>query len=181
MANIIFIILRAVTFVFLSSLSNSIFWPSRTWQYSHSTPRDAVMNCMEGNTRSAGTPFRAWMFLNCSSASLGAAGGCGALLWAVAPAMASPVPRANPQKTMVTLRSFEIILSPLNVNFSRKSVSESGPRPLERKSRRRSSGREIAAFGECGNAVGGAESQRLDGHGGLAAAGRDQTAAVTEK
>src|SRR4029077_2360331 len=178
MANIIFIILRAVTLVFLSSLSNSKPWSPLTWQYSHSTPSEAVMNCIEGGTRSAGTPFSAWIFLNSSSASLGAAGGCGVLDWALAPTMTSPVLRANPQRTIVALCRFEIIPSPLNVDFSRKSVSESRRRPPERKSRRRSSGREIAAFGECSDAVRGTKSQRLDGHRGLTAPGSDQAAAV---
>jgi len=42
--NIISIIFRAVCFCFLSSFSNA----PCTWQNSHSTPRDAVMNCIEG-------------------------------------------------------------------------------------------------------------------------------------
>src|SRR6266498_5300502 len=40
-ANVICIILRAVCFGFLSSLSNAF----STWQYSHCTPSDDVMNC----------------------------------------------------------------------------------------------------------------------------------------
>src|SRR2546423_9992332 len=72
MANIIWIILRATTVGFLSSLSNFISRPSRTWQCSQSTPREAVMNCMAGKSWSAGRPFRTWIFLNCCSVSLGA-------------------------------------------------------------------------------------------------------------
>src|SRR5690242_5031961 len=68
MVIIMAIIFRAVTFGFLSSFS---IWRG-TWQYSHSTPRDAAMNCIEGITCSAGMPFSAWMFLYSSSASLGA-------------------------------------------------------------------------------------------------------------
>src|ERR1700675_935217 len=120
MANIISIILRAVTFVFLSSLSNSRPLSPRTWQYSHSTPSEAVMNCMEGNTRSAGTPFSTLMFLNCSSASLGAGGDCGGLDCALAPAIAKPVLSASPHKTNVVLRRFKLIPSPLSLNSSRK-------------------------------------------------------------
>jgi hypothetical protein len=37
---------------------------------------------------------------------------------------------------------------------------------------------EIAATGKSGYAIGGTESQRLNGHGGLATAGSDETAAV---
>src|SRR5262249_8702485 len=48
MAFIISIILRAASFGFLSSLSKAIVRSLRTWQYSHSTPSDAVMNCMAG-------------------------------------------------------------------------------------------------------------------------------------
>jgi hypothetical protein len=39
----------------------------------------------------------------------------------------------------------------------------------------------VAAFGESGNAIGGAESEGLDGHGGLTAAGGDQAATVTKE
>src|SRR5947208_15030402 len=60
--------LRAVTFGFLSSLS---IWRG-TWQYSHSTPREAAMNCIEGISCSAGMPLSACMFLYSSSASFGA-------------------------------------------------------------------------------------------------------------
>ena len=63
MANIICIILRAVFFSFLSSLSNSILPAFSTWQKSHSTPSDAEMNCMEGISWSAGMSFSTWMFL----------------------------------------------------------------------------------------------------------------------
>jgi len=58
-ANIICIIFRAVTFGSLSSFSIA----PRTWQYSQSAPRDAVMNCIAGTTWSAGTPLSALMFL----------------------------------------------------------------------------------------------------------------------
>src|SRR5260370_40314666 len=37
---------------------------------------------------------------------------------------------------------------------------------------------EIAALGQCGNAIGGAVSQGLNSHGGLAATGSDQAAAM---
>src|SRR5439155_21222458 len=67
---IMLIILRAVTFGFLSSFS----FPCATWQYSHSTPNDAAINCIEGITCSAGIPLSAWIFLNSSSASFGPAG-----------------------------------------------------------------------------------------------------------
>ena len=67
MANIISIILRAVCLFFLSSFSKALC----TWQNSHSTPNDAVMNCMVGKISSAGTPLSTWMFLNCSSAFFG--------------------------------------------------------------------------------------------------------------
>ena len=40
---------------------------------------------------------------------------------------------------------------------------------------------EVAAFGEGRDAVGGAEGQRHDGHGGLAAARSDQAAAIAEE
>src|SRR5258707_4332825 len=40
---------------------------------------------------------------------------------------------------------------------------------------------DFAALGKGGNAVGGAESERFDGHGGLAPAGGDEAAAVAEK
>lgn len=40
---------------------------------------------------------------------------------------------------------------------------------------------QFAALGEGHDAVGGAESQRHDGHSGLAAAGRDQAAAVAQE
>src|SRR5262249_53817993 len=42
-------------------------------------------------------------------------------------------------------------------------------------------GAEFAAFRERSDAVGGAKCERFDGHGGLAAAGRDETAAVAEE
>src|SRR5438477_8354261 len=61
------IILRAVTLGFLSSFSLAC----ATWQYSHSTPSEAAMNCIDGTTCSAGIPLSAWMFLYSSSASLG--------------------------------------------------------------------------------------------------------------
>src|SRR5690242_21297481 len=82
------IILRAVTLGFLSSFS----FACATWQYSHSTPNDAAINCIEGITCSAGIPFSAWIFLNSSSASFGPAGAVaalGALDCAHAPAIAS--------------------------------------------------------------------------------------------
>ena len=44
-----------------------------------------------------------------------------------------------------------------------------------------SSRRDLAALGEGGDAVGGAEGEGFDGHGGLAAAGSDQATAVTEE
>src|SRR5579872_5557565 len=66
MANIINIILRAVCFGFLSSFSNA----PGTWQKSHSTPSDAVMNCIAGMICSDGTPLSAWMFLKTCSAGL---------------------------------------------------------------------------------------------------------------
>src|SRR5258708_7347987 len=40
---------------------------------------------------------------------------------------------------------------------------------------------DFAALGKGGNAVGGAESERFDGHGGLAPAGGDEAAAIAEK
>src|SRR5258708_39404099 len=43
------------------------------------------------------------------------------------------------------------------------------------------SGGNFAALGQGGNAIGGAIGQRLDGHGGLAAAGGDEAAAVAEE
>src|SRR5438552_8711972 len=64
------IILRAVTLGFLSSFS----FACATWQYSHSTPSEAAMNCIEGITCSAGIPLSAWIFLNSSSASFRPAG-----------------------------------------------------------------------------------------------------------
>src|SRR5260370_40283253 len=64
MANLLSTILRVVCLLFLSSFSNA----PCPWQKSHSTPSEAVMNCMVGNICSAGTPLRTWMFLNCSSA-----------------------------------------------------------------------------------------------------------------
>src|SRR5260370_15301405 len=95
------IILRAVTFGFLSSFSFACV----TWQYSHSTPREAAMNCIEGITCSAGIPFRAWIFLNSSSASLAPAWiarAFGGLDCAHAPATAgirlSEVPQIASQK-----------------------------------------------------------------------------------
>jgi hypothetical protein len=39
---------------------------------------------------------------------------------------------------------------------------------------------EVAALGRGSDAVGGAESKRFDGHGGLAAAGGNQAAAIAE-
>src|SRR5208283_910713 len=69
MVSIISIIFRAVCFGFLSSFSNA----PCTWQNSHSTPRDALMNCIAGINWSAGIPFSVWTFLNCSSAFLGSA------------------------------------------------------------------------------------------------------------
>ena len=44
MANIISIICRAIFLGFLSSLSIAF----GTWQKSHCTPSEAVMNCIEG-------------------------------------------------------------------------------------------------------------------------------------
>src|SRR5437867_1263331 len=82
------IILRAVTFGFLSSFS----FACATWQYSHSTPNDAAINCIEGITCSAGIPLSAWIFLNSSSASFGPAGAVAdldALDCAHAPAIAN--------------------------------------------------------------------------------------------
>src|SRR6267378_4264144 len=73
-AIIMVIILRAVTLGFLSSFSIA----PCTWQYSHSTPSEALINCIEGTTWSAGMPLSTWIFLNCSSASLeGVAAGAG--------------------------------------------------------------------------------------------------------
>src|SRR5262249_48672708 len=72
MAICISIILRAVALAFLSSFSNA----SRTWQNSHSTPSEALMNCIAGCTLSAGTPFITWMFLkNCSAVFPACVGG----------------------------------------------------------------------------------------------------------
>ena len=60
MAIIMRIISRAVFLVFLSSLSIS----RSTWQNSHSTPSEALMNCMVGISSSAGMFLSTWMFLN---------------------------------------------------------------------------------------------------------------------
>src|ERR1700722_14574575 len=84
------------------------------------------MKFMEGNTRSAGTPFSTLMFLNCSSASLGAAGDGGGLDCAFAPAIARHVPSANPQRTNTVLPRSRFIPSSLIQNFPKKSVSETG-------------------------------------------------------
>src|ERR1700756_5701327 len=81
MANIISIILRAVCLGFLSSFSKDF----STWQKSHSTPNDAVMNCIVGNSCSAGTPLSTWIFLNCCSAVLGAFADAGAVAGAFGP------------------------------------------------------------------------------------------------
>src|SRR5271157_1629754 len=64
MANTMRIISRAVFLFFLSSLSIS----RSTWQNSHSTPSDALMNCMVGTSWSAGMLLSTWMFLNSSAA-----------------------------------------------------------------------------------------------------------------
>ena len=53
MAICISIILRAVCLDFLSSFSNAFC----TWQNSHSTPSELLMNCMAGRNWSAGVPF----------------------------------------------------------------------------------------------------------------------------
>src|SRR5438477_11117629 len=82
------IILRAVTLGFLSSFSLAC----ATWQYSHSTPSEAAMNCIEGITCSARIPLTAWIFLNSSSASFCPAGSVAAfdaLDCVHAPAMAN--------------------------------------------------------------------------------------------
>src|SRR5262249_41605934 len=46
---------------------------------------------------------------------------------------------------------------------------------------RRMSRIDFAAFGKIGDAVGGAERERFDGHRGLATAGRDKAAAIAEE
>src|SRR5208282_702046 len=94
-----------------------------------------------------------------------------------------PVLNANAHATYVLLRWFKLIPSPLWLNFARKSVSESGLSLRECAGRRgsRRLGGEIAAFGEGADAVGGAEGERFDGHGGLAAAGGNEAAAVAEE
>src|SRR5580693_10353740 len=183
MANIISIMLRAVTLVFLSSLSNSRPFSPRTWQYSHSTPSEAVMNCMEGRTRSAGTPFSTLMFLNSSSASLGAAVVCGVLDWAFAPATARPMLSVHPHKTNPVLRRFEFIRAPSAMIFCEEKCIRkraAAARGWERQSSRRLGG-EVAAFGESADAIAGPESERFDSHGGLATAGGNETAAITEE
>ena len=115
MANIICIIFRAVCFSFLSSLSNSC----STWQKSHSTPSEAVMNCMAGINWSAGMLFKTWMFLYCWAAVLTAepepaCGDCAACPLRMFPACprTTIAPQSAATRIQKALRADSKVLSP---------------------------------------------------------------------
>src|SRR6267142_6274905 len=109
MATIMAVHLRAVTLGFLSSFSIALW----TWQYSHSTPSEAAINCIDGTTWSAATPLRVWIFLNCSSASLGGApdwaGDCCNLDCAFRPEKPRQRLSATPLTTIETFRPFPVM------------------------------------------------------------------------
>src|SRR5438874_1614054 len=176
MAIIMPIILRAVTFGFLSSFSNA----RGTWQYSHSTPREAAMNCMAGMICSAGIPLSAWTFLYSCSASLGVAPPSGDAFGGAdcprAPAITSKASSEVPQ-TESPFQTHEFMNSTLAGYVTKMLVKwlQQVPKML------RFLCADFTALGKRGNAVGRAESERHDGHGGLAASGGHQAAAVTQE
>src|ERR1051325_727689 len=177
MAIIMPIILRAVTFGFLSSFS---IWCG-TWQYSHSTPREAAMNCMAGMTCSAGIPLSAWIFLYSSSASLGATPPCGEAFGGAdcprAPATTSKASNEVPQTESRPFQTHEFIDS-----TSRRLWDENACEVVAASAKDAAFlCADFTAFGKRGNVVGRAESERHDGHGGLAASGGHQAAAVTQE
>src|SRR5205807_4740272 len=115
------IILRAVTLGFLSSFS----FACATWQYSHSTPSEAAMNCIEGITCSAGIPLSAWIFLNSSSASFGPAGAVAALDavdCAHTPAIANNKHINVPHTASQNFAPFRFKILTLAVNFQKPNT-----------------------------------------------------------
>src|SRR5260370_14716809 len=116
------------------------------------------------------------MFLYSSSASFGSVGAFGALDCAHAPAIASKKLKDVPHTASHNFKRFAFT----TLTLADKLTSPRAQR-LQDTMEFLESGVDFAALGERCDAVRGAEGQRLDGHGGLAAPGRHQAAAIAEE